>query len=266
MGLLPLVLALALSLAAASSAAASATASGAGSVLRTVTDVPTALSSDDALFCDSWRLSVETANAGPWRTIPARCVEFVGDYMEGPRYASDSAVAAADSLAFASAALAAAGAGAAKPAWVFDVDETLLTNAPYYAVNGWGSQEFNETSFDEWVDAAKAPALPSSLKLYNELQGLGFHVILLTGRSEFQRNSTEANLLFAGYQSWEKLILRQPSDIGKTAVLYKSERRAALEAEGFKILGNSGDQWSDLLGTPMATRSFKLPNPMYFIS
>ena len=59
---------------------------------------------------------------------------------------------------------------------------------------------------------------------------------------------------------------RQPSDIGKTAVQYKSERRAAMEAEGFKILGNSGDQWSDLIGSPMATRSFKLPNPMYFIS
>ncbi|TKW21915.1 hypothetical protein SEVIR_4G152700v4 [Setaria viridis] len=264
MRLLPLVLAL--SLAAASSA--SATASGAWSVLRTVTDAPTAASSDDAdaLFCDSWRLSVETANAGPWGAIPVRCVAFVQAYMEGPRYASDSAVAAADSLAFASGALAAAEAGAAKPAWVFDVDETLLTNAPYYAVNGWGSQEFNETSFDEWVDAAKAPALPSSLKLYKELQGLGFHIILLTGRTEFQRNSTEANLLFAGYQSWEKLILRQPSDIGKTAVLYKSERRAAMEAEGFKILGNSGDQWSDLIGPPMATRSFKLPNPMYFIS
>ncbi|CAN6169686.1 unnamed protein product [Urochloa humidicola] len=265
MHLLPLVLVLALSLAVASAAAA--TASGARSVLRTVTDVPTAVSSDDdTLFCDSWRLSVETANAGPWRAIPARCAEFVGDYMEGPRYASDSAVAAADSLAFASAALAAAEVGAAKPTWVFDIDETLLTNAPYYAVNGWGSQEFNETSFDEWVDAAKAPALPSSLKLYKELQGLGFHIILLTGRTEFQRNSTEANLLFAGYRSWEKLILRQSSDIGKTAELYKSERRAAMEAEGFKILGNSGDQWSDLIGTPMATRSFKLPNPMYFIS
>lgn len=70
------------------------------------------------------------------------------------------------------------------------------------------SLEFNETSFDEWVDVAKAPALPASLKLYNELQGLGIHIILLTGRSEFQRNATQVNLLFAGYHSWEKLILR----------------------------------------------------------
>ncbi|KAG8039371.1 hypothetical protein GUJ93_ZPchr0012g19064 [Zizania palustris] len=219
----------------------------------------------DALYFDSWRLSVETANAGPWSFVPARCGEFVRAYMEGERYASDSAVVAADSLAFAAQSSASAK-GATKPAWVFDVDETLLSNAPYYAESGWGLEEFNETSFDEWVNVAEAPALPSSLKLYNELQGLGFHIVLLTGRSEFQRNSTEENLLFAGYRSWEKLILRQSSDIGKPAVQYKSERRAALEAEGFKILGNSGDQWSDLLGLPMATRSFKLPNPMYFIS
>ncbi|XP_015693407.1 acid phosphatase 1-like [Oryza brachyantha] len=236
-------------------------------VLRAVTDAPAGVASDssDELYCDGWRLSVETGNAGPWSAIPSRCAGFVRAYMEGERYASDSAVAAADSLAFAAQALA-SGDGGARPAWVFDVDETLLSNSPYYAVNGWGSQEFNETSFDEWVDVAKAPALPSSLKLYKELQGLGIHIILLTGRSEFQRNATEVNLFFAGYHSWEKLILRQSPDIGKTAVQYKSERRAALEAEGFKILGNSGDQWSDLLGLPMATRSFKLPNPMYFIS
>uniref|UniRef100_A0A0D9WR83 Acid phosphatase n=1 Tax=Leersia perrieri TaxID=77586 RepID=A0A0D9WR83_9ORYZ len=236
-------------------------------VLRTVTDAPGGVASDssDELYCDGWRLSVETGNAGPWRAIPSRCLGFVRAYMEGERYASDSAVAAADSLAFAEQALALASreVGGARPAWVFDIDETLLSNAPYYAVNGWGSQEFNETSFDEWVDVAEAPALPSSLKLYKELQGLGIHIILLTGRSEFQRNVTQVNLSFAGYHSWEKLILRQSPDIGKTAVQYKSERRAALEAEGFKILGNSGDQWSDLLGLPMATRSFKLPNPMW---
>uniref|UniRef100_A0ACD5WUE6 Uncharacterized protein n=1 Tax=Avena sativa TaxID=4498 RepID=A0ACD5WUE6_AVESA len=239
------------------------------SVLRAVTDVPAAVSSGaadaDALFCDSWMLSVETGNAGPWRQVPARCGTFVRAYMEGERYASDSAVAAAESLAFAGQAFA-LGEGGSKPAWVFDVDETLLSNAPYYAISGWGLVEFDETSFDAWVDVAKAPALPSSLKLYNELQGLGFHIILLTGRSESQRNATEQNLLFAGYHSWEKLILRQPSDIGKTAVQYKSERRAAMEVEGFKILGNSGDQWSDLIGLPVSTRSFKLPNPMYYIS
>lgn len=58
---------------------------------------------------------------------------------------------------------------------------------------------------------------------------------------------------------------REASDVGKKAVVYKSERRAELEAQGYRIHGNSGDQWSDLLGSPMAVRSFKLPNPMYYI-
>jgi hypothetical protein len=49
-------------------------------------------------------------------------------YVEGDRYASDFAVVAADSLAFASQAIAAAKEGDAKPAWVFDVDKTLLCN------------------------------------------------------------------------------------------------------------------------------------------
>lgn len=216
----------------------------------------------DGLFCDSWRLSVETNNAGYWRTIPPKCLEIVAEYVNGDRYLSDSDVIAVDSLSFAETVRIV---GDRKDAWVFDIDETLLSNVPYYAVHGFGSEVFNETLFDEWVGLARAPALPASLRLYDQLLGLGFQIVLLTGRSEIQRNATERNLLLAGYHSWERIILRQTSDFGKPAVLYKSERRAALEAEGFRIHGNSGDQWSDLWGTPVASRSFKLPNPMYYI-
>ncbi|KAG6501628.1 acid phosphatase 1-like [Zingiber officinale] len=216
----------------------------------------------DGLFCDSWRLSVETNNAGYWRTIPPKCLEIVATYVNGDRYLSDSDIIAVDCLSFAETVRIV---GDKKDAWVFDIDETLLSNVPYYAVHGFGSEAFNETSFDEWVGLARAPPLPASLRLYDQLLGLGFQIVLLTGRSEIQRNATEKNLLLAGYHSWERIILRQTSDFGKPAVSYKSERRATLEAEGFRIYGNSGDQWSDLLGTPMADRSFKLPNPMYYI-
>ncbi|XP_020089553.1 acid phosphatase 1-like isoform X2 [Ananas comosus] len=186
--------------------------SAAGSLLRTVPEEPSTISSGgggggggDALYCDSWRLSVETNDAGPWTRIPARCIAFVDEYMNGERYASDSEVIAGEALAFAEAVEVA---GDGKDVWVFDVDETLLSNLPYYAANGYGSQDFNETSFDEWVYLSKAPALSASLKLYTELQALGFHMVLLTGRAEVQRNATEQNLLFAGYGSWTQLILR----------------------------------------------------------
>lgn len=183
--------------------------------------------------------------------------------MTGDRYLSDSEVVADDSLAYAKTVNMS---GDGKDAWVFDIDETLLSNVPYYAAHGFGSETFDETSFDEWVDLAEAPALPASLKLYNGLQELGFTIFLLTGRSEFQRNVTVKNLNYAQYTNWEKLILRGDSDTGKLATKYKSEKRNELEADGYRIHGCSGDQWSDLLGFAVAKRSFKLPNSMYYIA
>lgn len=218
---------------------------------------------DDDIYCESWRFSVETNDAGSWSTVPARCELFVQDYMTGKRYLSDSEVVGEDALAFAKTVELA---GDGRDSWVFDVDETLLSNLPYYAANGYGSETYNETSFDVWVDLAEAPALPASLSLYKELQQLGFTIFLLTGRSEYQRNVTEKNLQDAGFTNWERLILRGPSDQGTTAIVYKSEKRSDLQDEGYRIHGSSGDQWSDLLGFAVARRSFKLPNPMYYIS
>ncbi|KAK7245490.1 hypothetical protein RIF29_40336 [Crotalaria pallida] len=217
---------------------------------------------DDNVVCDSWRLAAETNNAGAWNGVPARCVKFVAEYLTGERYRSDSEVIGKLASEFAKRVRLE---GEGRDAWVFDIDETLLSNLPYYQDNGFGSVTFNETSFDDWVNVAEAPALAASLSLYKELQELGFKIFLLTGRSEHQRNATEANLLFAGYSNWERLILRGSSDQGKSATLYKSEKRAELVEEGYTIHGSSGDQWSDLWGYAVASRSFKLPNPMYYI-
>lgn len=52
---------------------------------------------------------------------------------------------------------------------------------------------------------------------------------------------------------------------GQSAVMYKSEIRKQLLGEGYRIWGNVGDQWSDLEGDTIGNRTFKLPNPMYFI-
>ncbi|MQL88240.1 hypothetical protein Taro_020796 [Colocasia esculenta] len=180
----------------------------------------------DGLFCKSWKFSVETNDVGVWLTIPSRCLGYVREYMTGPRYGADCSVVAGDAFDFAQTVAALRDGEDGKNARVFDVDETLLSNLPYYEVNGFGSRLFNETSFDEWVDEAIAPTIPASLKFYQLLQQLGFKLVLLTGRSEHQRNATEKNLLFSGYRDWEMLILRGPSDQGKSVILYKSEKRA----------------------------------------
>ncbi|XP_072968256.1 acid phosphatase 1-like [Typha angustifolia] len=243
-----------------------------------VLELPSSLTSDDPIHspssldnkeeellhlkCTSWRFAGEANNLVPWKTIPVDCAGYMKDYITGPAYRFDLEMVAHEAMAYArSVRLGEDG----NDVWVFDVDETLLSNLPYYADHGYGLEVFNPHEFDKWVEKAMAPAIPSSLMLYEEVRALGFKVLLLTGRSEAHKAVTVENLKKVGFRDWDKLLLRGSNDREKPATMYKSEKRRELEADGYRIQGNSGDQWSDLLGSSMSSRSFKLPNPMYYI-
>ncbi|XP_062086803.1 acid phosphatase 1-like [Humulus lupulus] len=216
------------------------------------------------LSCLSWRFGVETNSIINWKTIPVSCEDYVGHYMLGSQYRKDSKAITDEAFLHAkSLNLSKTG---ANDVWVFDIDETTLSNLPYYAQHGFGLERFNATSFNAWVDTGKALALPESLKLYKKLLRMKVKIVFLTGRTEDQRTVTETNLRSVGYHSWAKLLLKGKNFIGKPAVVYKSTERKKLEEEGYRIIGNMGDQWSDLLGTNTGIRTFKLPDPMYYIS
>ncbi|KAJ8444486.1 hypothetical protein Cgig2_024050 [Carnegiea gigantea] len=92
----------------------------------------------DLIYCQSWRFSIETNDAGKWFSAPSRCIQFVTQYMTGQGYSSDSEMVAGNSLEFAhSVQIAADG----KDAWIFDIDDTLLSNLPYYQARGFGLVE-----------------------------------------------------------------------------------------------------------------------------
>ena len=59
--------------------------------------------------------------------------------------------------------------------------------------------------------------------------------------------------------------MRPPEQASATALEYKSAARAAIQAQGYRIVLNVGDQWSDLRGKPEAEFSVKYPDPFYFI-
>lgn len=214
------------------------------------------------LQCKSWRFAVEANNLSPWKRIPEECANYVKDYMTGRGYQFDLDRVSNEAGIYARNVELR---GDGKDAWIFDVDETLLSNLPHYAEHGYGLEVFDSVQFDKWVEKGIAPAIKSSFKLYEEVLSLGFKVILLTGRSERHRNITTYNLIKVGFHDWDKLILRSSEDHKKTAPIYKSQKREEMIEEGYRILGNSGDQWSDLLGSSVPDRSFKLPNPMYYI-
>ena len=125
--------------------------------------------------------------------------------MLGEQFRQDCAVVAREAAAYAEG-LALAGDG--REAWVLDVDDTALSNLPYYADTGFGAQPYNATYFDEYVANATAPALPEVLELYGKLLALGIKVVFITGRHDYEREPTVRNLRSVGYHTWEKLVLK----------------------------------------------------------
>lgn len=215
------------------------------------------------LRCTSWRVAVEANNLSPWKMIPEICVDYVKEYMLGRSYEIDLETVSNEASEFATSVDLK---GDGMDVWIFDIDETLLSNLPYYAEHGYGSEIFDNIQFDKWVVEGVAQAIKPSLDLYKKVLELGFKIFLLTGRSENKRNITMTNLIKAGFENWDRLILRGAEDHGKTAEAFKSEKRKEIMEEGYRVIGNSGDQWSDLIGYSVSKRSFKLSNPMYFIS
>lgn len=87
------------------------------------------------LQCTSWRFAVETNNLSPWKSIPVECIDYVKDYMTSRAYVVDLETVSNEAAIFAKVVeLGKDG----MDVWVFDVDETLLSNLPYYAEHGYG--------------------------------------------------------------------------------------------------------------------------------
>ncbi|KVI05912.1 acid phosphatase 1-like [Cynara cardunculus var. scolymus] len=214
--------------------------------------------------CLSWRLAVETYNLRDWKLVPAECISYIGNYMMGKQHGQDCTAAADAAFAYAKTINLT---GDGKDAWVLDIDQTALSLLDYYARPDvqFGGILYNDTRFEEWLAQGTAAATPAVLDLYNKLKSIGFKIVFISGTSETQRDIRIANLNKAGYYNWEKLLLKSESEHGTTAQVYKTNKRTKLVGEGYRIHGNMGDQWSDLIGPNNGDRTFKLPNPMFFI-
>lgn len=148
-----------------------------------------------------------------------------------------------------------------KPAIVLDIDETSLTNYPDMVRLDFGGT-IEEIRADE--DKGMDEAIKPTLKLYRFAKENKIAVFFLTGRFEEERATTEENLKKAGYTDFDGLILRDGELKKAPASVYKTARRKELEAKGYDIIISIGDQQSDLRGG-FADKTFKLPNPYYFI-
>jgi predicted secreted acid phosphatase len=148
-----------------------------------------------------------------------------------------------------------------KLAVVFDIDEKSLSNCDILLSLDFA---FVGSLLKPELEKAEDPAIDPTLKLYEFAKQNDVTVFFITGRSESLRAATEKNLKVAGYTEWVKLFMK-PDDYDKKSVIpYKRGSRKSIEGEGYKIIVNIGDQWSDLAGGH-SERVFKLPNPYYYI-
>lgn len=164
-----------------------------------------------------------------------------------------------------------------KPAIVLDVDDTSLLSFDYERATNY---VYNDATWNAYVAKANRPAVFGMPELVAYAKQRGVEVFFLTGLSEPLRAPAVQNLTKAGYHTqldtahlFTKDKANPPAYLADcataaawncTTVQFKEGTRKHLEASGYDIIGNFGDQQSDLTGGH-ADETYKLPNPTYYV-
>jgi len=172
---------------------------------------------------------------------------------------------------------------------LLDVDDTSLLTWNYEVFSNWA---YNPTTNAQFVTEQRFPAVFGMVEMAKTAEREGYAIFFLTGRPASQEAATLGNLtadnigvdagypkpttlsdgedgLFtkpavADYPDYLKAACAGDPNGSCTTVHYKSATRAHIESLGYDIVANFGDQYSDLEGGH-ADRTFKLPNPNYFL-
>ncbi|MFR9798564.1 HAD family acid phosphatase [Streptomyces sp. MS06] len=165
-----------------------------------------------------------------------------------------------------------------KPAVVFDIDDTLLLSLDYEKRYHY---TYNPSTWADYVNRADRPAVFGSPELVRYAESKGVEVFYNSGLSEAQRAAAVENLKKVGADvnldpghMFLKDKANPPAYLSDCAtpaawtcstVEYKSGTRKHIEKDlGYEIVANFGDQFSDLEGGH-ADRTYKIPNPTYFV-
>lgn len=133
-----------------------------------------------------------------------------------------------------------ANAGSEKQAIVLDIDNTAL-----------------ETHFHPFWELP-TPAVRDVRELARYADARGVAVFFVTARPGIIHSLTDWNLKKAGYPV-DGLYVRSLPDLFEEVSAYKTEQRAEIEAKGYKIIANIGNNTTDMVGGH-AERGFKLPD------
>lgn len=165
-----------------------------------------------------------------------------------------------------------------KPAVVFDIDDTLLLSLDYEKKNNYG---YSSATWAAYVAQANRPEVFGTPELVQYAASKGVTVFYNSGLKEAQRSYAVDNLKKVGADvnlDADHMFLKDadnppsylsgcatPGSWTCTTVQYKSGTRKHIEDLGYDVIANFGDQYSDLDGG-YADKTYKIPNPTYFVS
>jgi HAD superfamily, subfamily IIIB (Acid phosphatase) len=111
--------------------------------------------------------------------------------------------------------------------------------------------------FNQWILKSSAKPIEPARKPFDTAKANGIALIFITGRPDKQRDATVLNLNHAGFRT------RPDRDDLLSVQVYKTAERTKVEAEGYTIIANVGDQISDFEGEHSGC-TFKVPQPVLF--
>jgi acid phosphatase len=159
-----------------------------------------------------------------------------------------------------------------RPAVVFDIDETALSNWEAIKATDFGrvfhgpcdQLPHGPCGLQAWDERAQSTVIQPTMDIFTTAKDRGAAIFFITGRGESQRAATERNLQTVGYTGYKQLIMEPHGAHYVSAADFKAPQREQIEQQGYTIIANVGDQPSDLDGG-FAEQTYLLPNPFYRI-
>lgn len=143
------------------------------------------------------------------------------------------------------------------PAVVLDLDETAMDNSAYQTGLVTTGTDFSPKTWDAWVKAEKATAVPGAVEFTQYAESKGVKVFYVTNRSADQEEPTRRNAQALGFPMGGNvdtfLMSKEKPDWGSA----KSTRRAHI-AKDYRIVLLFGDNFGDFSDAYNGTEAERL--------
>ena len=162
---------------------------------------------------------------------------------------------------------------------IVDVDETVLDNSPYQARRLFADGDYEDKSWDAWVNERRARAMPGAAEFAQYAAKQGVTVFYVTNRRSHLREATADNLRATGFPVPDDNATVMTRDDARGWVREKGSRRSLVDRTHRVVLlvGDNLGDFLDGVSADNAARStrvepyrdcwgerwFMLPNPAY---